>query len=116
MSVIPWPLKASSRAQPSAARASAPDDVAGLAAALIQSRQTILPKRLGGPGPSAAELAQILQAAAHAPDHGQLLPWRFILVPQAVAGKKCSECGAHAVIRTDGCDYCTQCGHLGSCG
>lgn len=83
MSVIPWPLNPSSRAQPAAARASAPDDVAGLAAALIQSRQTILPKRLGGPGPSAAELAQILQAAAHAPDHGQLLPWRFILVPQA---------------------------------
>ena len=83
MSVIPWPLNPSSRAQPAAARAGAPDDVAGLAAALIQSRQTILPKRLGGPGPSASELAQILQAAAHAPDHGQLLPWRFILVPQA---------------------------------
>ena len=37
-------------------------------------------------------------------------------VPQAMAGKKCSECGAHAVIRKDGCDYCTQCGHLGACG
>lgn len=34
----------------------------------------------------------------------------------AMAGKKCSECGAHAVIRKDGCDYCTQCGHMGSCG
>jgi len=33
-----------------------------------------------------------------------------------MAGKKCSECGAHAMIRKDGCDYCTQCGHLGSCG
>jgi ribonucleoside-diphosphate reductase alpha chain len=33
-----------------------------------------------------------------------------------MAGKKCSECGAHAVIRKDGCDYCTQCGHLGTCG
>jgi ribonucleoside-diphosphate reductase alpha chain len=37
-------------------------------------------------------------------------------VPQAMAGKKCTECGAHAVIRKDGCDYCTQCGHLGTCG
>jgi ribonucleoside-diphosphate reductase alpha chain len=36
--------------------------------------------------------------------------------PPIMAGKKCSECGAHAVIRKDGCDYCTQCGHLGSCG
>jgi ribonucleoside-diphosphate reductase alpha chain len=33
-----------------------------------------------------------------------------------MAGKKCGECGAHAVIRKDGCDYCTQCGHMGSCG
>ncbi len=33
-----------------------------------------------------------------------------------MAGRKCSECGAHAVIRKDGCDYCTQCGHLGTCG
>ncbi|HEY3045931.1 MAG TPA: LAGLIDADG family homing endonuclease [Polaromonas sp.] len=36
--------------------------------------------------------------------------------PPVMAGKKCSECGAHAVIRKDGCDYCTQCGHLGACG
>ena len=39
-----------------------------------------------------------------------------LAVPQAMAGKKCNECGAHAVIRKDGCDYCTQCGHLGACG
>ncbi len=34
----------------------------------------------------------------------------------AMAGTKCPECGAHAVIRKDGCDWCTQCGHIGSCG
>ncbi len=38
------------------------------------------------------------------------------LAPPLMAGKKCGECGAHAVIRKDGCDYCTQCGHLGVCG
>ena len=38
------------------------------------------------------------------------------LAPPIMAGKKCGECGAHAVIRKDGCDYCTQCGHLGTCG
>jgi len=37
-------------------------------------------------------------------------------MPPAMAGKKCHECGAHAVIRKDGCDYCTQCGAIGSCG
>ena len=59
------------------------DDVAGRASALIQSRQTILPKRLGVPGPTAAQLLRIVGAAAHAPDHGQLLPWRFVLVSDA---------------------------------
>jgi nitroreductase len=52
-----------------------------LAAALMQSRQTILPRRLLAPGPDAAQLQQILAAAASAPDHGQLLPWRFVLIP-----------------------------------
>jgi len=52
------------------------------AATLMQSRQTILPKRLMAPGPDAGQLQQILEAAASAPDHGQLLPWRFVLVPQ----------------------------------
>ena len=37
------------------------------------------------------------------------------LIP-AMAGRKCHECGAHAVIRKDGCDYCTACGALGACG
>ena len=37
-------------------------------------------------------------------------------VPGVMAGKKCPECGAHAMIRKDGCDYCTQCGFVGSCG
>lgn len=32
------------------------------------------------------------------------------------AGRKCSECGAYAMIRKDGCDFCTACGHMGSCG
>lgn len=31
-------------------------------------------------------------------------------------GKPCSECGAHAVIKKDGCDFCTACGAIGSCG
>lgn len=35
---------------------------------------------------------------------------------QTMAGKKCAECGAHAVIRKDGCEYCTSCGAVGSCG
>lgn len=54
---------------------------ADLALAMIQSRRTVLPKRLLAPGPDEPQLAQILAAAAAAPDHGQLLPWRFVIVP-----------------------------------
>ena len=36
--------------------------------------------RLTDPGPSAAELDQILRAAMRAPDHARLRPWRFITV------------------------------------
>jgi ribonucleoside-diphosphate reductase alpha chain len=36
--------------------------------------------------------------------------------PQVLAGRKCPECGAHALIRKDGCDWCSNCGHIGSCG
>jgi len=36
--------------------------------------------------------------------------------PRLVAGAQCSECGNFAVIRKDGCDFCTACGAVGSCG
>lgn len=49
---------------------------------LITSRQNISPKRLVEPGPNRFELEQIFQAAAAAPDHGLLCPWRIVIVPQ----------------------------------
>ena len=36
--------------------------------------------------------------------------------PAAMAGHKCPECGANAMVRKDGCDFCTSCGHVGACG
>ncbi len=50
---------------------------------LISSRQHVSPKRLLAPGPTAQQLDGLLALAAAAPDHGQLTPWRFILVPAA---------------------------------
>ena len=37
-------------------------------------------------------------------------------VSSSFGGKKCQECGAHAVIKRDGCEHCSACGWLGSCG
>ena len=48
---------------------------------LIHERQNVAPKRLEAPGPDTAQLDQLLHAAAAAPDHGRLTPWRFVLVP-----------------------------------
>ncbi len=35
---------------------------------------------------------------------------------QTMSGKKCPDCGAHAVIKKDGCSFCTACGYIGACG
>ena len=34
----------------------------------------------------------------------------------ARSSKLCKECGAHSVIKKDGCDFCTNCGSIGTCG
>ncbi|MGH8663757.1 MAG: adenosylcobalamin-dependent ribonucleoside-diphosphate reductase [Burkholderiales bacterium] len=33
-----------------------------------------------------------------------------------VTGKRCKECGNSAVIKKDGCEFCTACGAIGACG
>lgn len=60
-----------------------PTDWPTLAAELLQARRTVLPRRLGDPGPDTAQQLAILAAASAAPDHGQLLPWRFVEVPSS---------------------------------
>ncbi|TAL65739.1 MAG: adenosylcobalamin-dependent ribonucleoside-diphosphate reductase [Burkholderiaceae bacterium] len=34
----------------------------------------------------------------------------------AQAGRACPECHNHTMIKKDGCDFCTSCGHVGQCG
>jgi nitroreductase len=48
---------------------------------LIGTRQSILPKCLNAPGPTPAQIDLLFRAAAAAPDHGELTPWRFVLIP-----------------------------------
>ncbi len=70
-------------------------------AAIAYAVQNILARRGSGAPPAPSPLPE---SEALATD------------PMVMAGRKCEECGAHAVIRKDGCEYCTACGHLGSCG
>jgi len=46
---------------------------------LLLSRRSGSAKAMGEPGPSKAQLADILKAGARVPDHGKLFPWRFIV-------------------------------------
>ena len=48
---------------------------------VMATRQTILPKRLIEPGPSAVEIEKLFLAASTAPDHDLINPWRFLVIP-----------------------------------
>ena len=50
---------------------------------LIHGRTHISPKRLGNPGPNASQKETILMAANAAPDHGRMVPWRFIEIQES---------------------------------
>src|ERR1700736_1979721 len=49
------------------------------ALALLKTRRSVKPIDLAGPAPSATELETLLTIAARVPDHGKLVPWRFVV-------------------------------------
>jgi nitroreductase len=69
------------RGDPAGLNATDPAQLADLVHELIASRRNVSPKRLVEPGPDEAQLARIFTAAAAAPDHGEITPWRFVIVP-----------------------------------
>ena len=52
----------------------------GVALDLLASRHSVGPKHLGAPGPSAEQLRCAFAAALRTPDHGKLIPFRFVVV------------------------------------
>jgi nitroreductase len=46
---------------------------------LLKTRRSVKPVELAGPGPTSAELETLLTVASRVPDHGKLVPWRFIV-------------------------------------
>ena len=55
----------------------------GAAEGLLESmrrRSQTGPRHLVEPGPDEVQRRQLFEAAATAPDHGQILPWRFVLI------------------------------------
>lgn len=58
---------------------------------LLERRRSLPLRSLVGPGPDAATLDRMLAIAARVPDHGRLVPWRFIVLEgeaRAVAGER----------------------------
>lgn len=47
--------------------------------ALLKSRRSVKPDLMSAPGPSPAQLEEILKIAARVPDHKKLVPWRFVV-------------------------------------
>lgn len=52
---------------------------ASSALALLKSRKSASVKAMAGPGPTRDQIDEILAIAVRVPDHGKLMPWRFIL-------------------------------------
>ncbi|MFK4057155.1 nitroreductase [Brevundimonas sp. NPDC046655] len=50
----------------------------------LANRRSASAQLLNAPGPSEAEIEQILHLGARTPDHGKLFPWRFVVLgPQS---------------------------------
>lgn len=61
------------------------------ALALLEQRRSLPLRALVEPGPRPEELDRMLAIAARVPDHGRLVPWRFIVLEgeaRAVAGER----------------------------
>jgi ribonucleoside-diphosphate reductase alpha chain len=80
-------------------------EVAAIAWA-VQNILELRAKRQGSANQMALPLPEVDEPAPTAPT----------AATGVMAGKKCPDCGAHAVIKKDGCEYCTQCGFVGACG
>jgi nitroreductase len=64
---------------------------------LLLSRRSGSAKTMTGPGPDAEQIRAILSAATRVPDHGKIVPWRFILFEgdaRARMGEILAECAA----------------------
>jgi nitroreductase len=69
----------------------APASQSALTLQTLLSRRSVPALLLGDPGPSPVQIEAALEAAARAPDHGALRPWRFVLIREAAARARLSE-------------------------
>ncbi|RYE03593.1 MAG: nitroreductase [Sphingomonadales bacterium] len=61
---------------------------------LLKTRRSGKPRELVAPGPSRAQLLEMVEIAARTPDHGKLFPWRFVIVPDEAREALATRLGA----------------------
>ena len=57
----------------------------------LRNRRSVAAKTLVAPGPTRAALEEILEAGARSPDHGMLVPWRFVVLEGAAKARIAAE-------------------------
>ncbi|WP_435170567.1 nitroreductase family protein [Falsirhodobacter sp. 1013] len=62
----------------------------------LRTRRSRPPKSLTGPVPSRDDLRPLLEIAARTPDHGMLVPWRFLVIEPAAMPKLAALADARA--------------------
>jgi nitroreductase len=75
----------------------APTQVLSPTVTLLQTRRSLKPNELISPGPLPDELEMLLTIASRVPDHGKLVPWRFIVF-EGDARRKAGEAIAAAFV------------------
>ena len=79
-------------------------------AAIAFAIQEIIKRR------AASHVGVTVSAAAPTAVAAAAAPAETVYTAVKATGKKCPECGAHNLIKKDGCSYCQACGYLGACG
>lgn len=69
--------------------------------AFLARRRSASAMMLTAPGPSAAEIDELLRLAARVPDHGKLAPWRFVVAQGAGKAAVEEKLMALAAMRSD---------------
>jgi nitroreductase len=60
----------------------------------LETRRSVKPAGLSEPGPNPDELRRLLTVASRVPDHGALVPWRFILFQGDARQAACAQLAA----------------------
>ena len=69
---------------------------------VLRHRRSTPSRLLGPPGPDPAQLRALLECAVRVPDHGKLVPWRFVAIAGAAKAGLCEFLAARSRERDPG--------------